>query len=382
MASEVLESSSAEVRLEYCRLESFVSALETIFMTRKKKILCAIPLVLVLFGGAAYFIGSHLLDSYSRQYIDVLARRGRRHGISIVSPYYSQAKIAGIGSARWSDLYVELQFPRSKAFNPDRVFELRVDQVDAWLEGEGQVTIRASNIALDTKPPVAGAVEQLSDSRTLDERFSAGRVQFSFPLELSNPLPGVEDALSKMVSLMVQGSTSMVVSAKGVLEFSLNGSPVKVGLEVKEVDAEYALVLVHSDLQSVSELFSEPLTEAEIELLASYPLRAAQLLSIKEDAETTARKAKQLDDSVPEDAYRHVLWSYLLTREFGKRFAQRVTDSHEEGDTGNTAEEKQMDLNNNKVGRRLAGEEFKWGQILSHVKTDPRVVREPAGVVR
>ncbi|WP_238314615.1 DUF6973 domain-containing protein, partial [Methylobacterium crusticola] len=77
---------------------------------------------------------------------------------------------------------------------------------------------------------------------------------------------------------------------------------------------------------------------------------------IKDYAETTAHNAHAKDRTIPEDAYRHVLWSYLLTKEFGPAFASRVTDAHEQGPTGNTPKERKQDYHNNAVGRRYARE--------------------------
>ncbi len=80
---------------------------------------------------------------------------------------------------------------------------------------------------------------------------------------------------------------------------------------------------------------------------------------------------------MPEDAYRHVLWSFLLTRTYGPEFARRVTDAHEIGDTGNTEADHRMDYNNNDIGRRYAAEGVQEAELLGRVRTDGRVVRSP-----
>jgi len=72
------------------------------------------------------------------------------------------------------------------------------------------------------------------------------------------------------------------------------------------------LTLDPVDLQPISALFEEHLTTAEMERIANDPLRTPRLLRIKDDAKSTASKAHQRDDQVPQDAYRHVLWSCLL----------------------------------------------------------------------
>ena len=139
----------------------------------------------------------------------------------------------------------------------------------------------------------------------------------------------------------------------------------------------HRLILSEPDLHAVSDEFDEPLTEAEVKLLADNPLRAGQLLRIKNDAETTAENAKTADASVPQDAYRHVLWSFLLTNKYDAAFAKRVTDSHEEGDTGNSPAEREMDYNNNQVGRQYAELKVRRAEILGKIKSDPMAVLEP-----
>ncbi|MEM9354433.1 MAG: hypothetical protein AAGA92_15615, partial [Planctomycetota bacterium] len=112
-----------------------------------------------------------------------------------------------------------------------------------------------------------------------------------------------------------------------------------------------------------------------IELIASMPLRTPRLLRIKNDAESTAKQAYEADESVPQDAYRHVLWNFLLTRAFDEQTAQAVTDAHEAGDTGNSKAEREMDYNNNAVGRRYAAEGVRRPEILEKLLSDPEVIR-------
>ncbi|MEO2047299.1 MAG: hypothetical protein ABGX16_12085 [Pirellulales bacterium] len=60
------------------------------------------------------------------------------------------------------------------------------------------------------------------------------------------------------------------------------------------------------------------------------------MLKINDDAETISSVARQENDAVPQDTYRHILWSFMLTQEYGAKLAEQVGDAHEMGDTGNT----------------------------------------------
>lgn len=57
----------------------------------------------------------------------------------------------------------------------------------------------------------------------------------------------------------------------------------------------------------------------------------------------------------PQDAYRHALWSCLMTRSIGKAQARSVGDTHEDESSAHPSIEL-MDLHNNAIGRQLASQ--------------------------
>ncbi|MBL4576492.1 MAG: hypothetical protein JKY51_10430 [Opitutaceae bacterium] len=91
-----------------------------------------------------------------------------------------------------------------------------------------------------------------------------------------------------------------------------------------------------------------------------------------------ALKASQGERQFPKDAYRHVLWSFLLTKQFGGESAEMVTDAHEVGATYESSPLAiRMDYHNNAVGRRYAGSGIKEEELLSLVLTGPLVQKTP-----
>ena len=161
----------------------------------------------------------------------------------------------------------------------------------------------------------------------------------------------------------------------GELSFMLKGREVTTRLGVAQEGPWHELQIVVDDLKALASMFDEPFTDAEYELVASMPLRTPRLLRIRDDAASTAKLEHGDDETVPEDAYRHVLWSFLLAKAFGADVAERVTDSHEQGDWGSTNAAREMDLNNNGIGRRYAAEDVRREDILQKVRTDPLVIR-------
>jgi hypothetical protein len=100
---------------------------------------------------------------------------------------------------------------------------------------------------------------------------------------------------------------------------------------------------------------------------------------ITKKAQKVSKEAKAQDPSFPEDAYRHVTWSYLLAKTFGADFAKRITDSHETLD-GNTENERLMDYHNNAVAREFAATGVKEAALRQLVLESPRVIRSPEEV--
>ena len=78
---------------------------------------------------------------------------------------------------------------------------------------------------------------------------------------------------------------------------------------------------------------------------------------------------------VPEGSYRHILWNYLLTRQFGAEFAKKVTDAHEIGDReGESDAIHRVDFHNNAIGIRYALEGIPEAEVLPRVLSDRNVV--------
>lgn len=136
--------------------------------------------------------------------------------------------------------------------------------------------------------------------------------------------------------------------------------------------------LDRDDVRHVSSGYAQRLTENEIDLVSRYPAAAPRLLQISDQAKREAATRRQADRSFPEDAFRHVYWSYLLTREFGPEFAQVVTDAHEIGATYEKGEaSRRMDLANNAIGRDYALAGVEEADLARRAVEDVRVIKKP-----
>ena len=96
------------------------------------------------------------------------------------------------------------------------------------------------------------------------------------------------------------------------------------------------------------------LTPAEKKLVAEHPKEAVIVFVQKTRAEWSSRRnfpEQNLNDE--SDAFRHFIWSGLLTKELGKKMAKKFLDAHEENRLQKLSE-KEMDIFNNKSGRDSA----------------------------
>lgn len=95
------------------------------------------------------------------------------------------------------------------------------------------------------------------------------------------------------------------------------------------------------------------LTPAEQRYITSNPHHAIAIKNAKEFAFEETRKQFGLNGrNEKSDAFRHCLWSALLSREIGYSGALRFTTAHESSPI-NPESEKAMDLHNNAVGLRI-----------------------------
>lgn len=153
-----------------------------------------------------------------------------------------------------------------------------------------------------------------------------------------------------LTSAQVDAISKNPGSASSIVEYT--GKPLD-KTQVRELER---------DLRSSGQL-DRKLTAAEVQIISENPDKAGKIAEITEYAQIKAKEAAARNPDISEDSYRHVLWSYMLTKEFGEEFSEKVTSAHEIGST-NTAEESQKDLRNNEIGRQLAAQGASETDIL------------------
>jgi hypothetical protein len=188
-----------------------------------------------------------------------------------------------------------------------------------------------------------------------------------------NPKESIGVISQEILGFLKEGKTSIPFSIDGHIGFDVNRNQYQVKLQTEKSGDDTRLVLDSDNLESVLKGISSDFTKDEIQVVASYPFRAPLLIELKDTARKTAKDAFDADEKVPEDAYRHIVWSYKLTKAFDADFAKLVTDAHEAGKFRNEKEEKEKDLSNNSLGIAYAVKGIQESELLSKAMNDPEV---------
>ncbi|MEM9354225.1 MAG: hypothetical protein AAGA92_14550, partial [Planctomycetota bacterium] len=256
-------------------------------MARWKKItLSALGLLLAVLA-IGYGLAESYVDDISRKVLQGMAGRAQRYGVLLEGVNLANAEVAFPRSVRWQGLIAEATFPNHQAFERKRDFEITLGQVTGTLAGMSSLRVEARGLQIESvvrqaeEPDASKAGKRRADSR---ETVEAETFEMTIPFDLFDPVESVAKSLPSIVSIALDGETDLPARFEGELGFVLKGKPVTTGFFGETTDGVYRLQIVADDLRALSPSFDEPLTNAEIELIASMPLRTPRLLRIKNDA--------------------------------------------------------------------------------------------------
>jgi hypothetical protein len=216
------------------------------------------------------------------------------------------------------------------------------------------------------------------DAPDLGLRVSDITAEAAMDVSWRRPVDAVRAAAEEVRALVRTGRCRLRGSFRGTARFRVGEQWQEARLRTETMQGVLTMVVEPDDVRRISRSYEHPLTEAEMEIVAQHPFRVPTMLALAERATVAARDRRRRERTFPEDAYRHVLWSWLLTREFGPEFSEQVTDAHEIGATYEFGSaNRRMDLRNNAVGRAYALAGVPEAALVERVLTDPNVQRAP-----
>lgn len=336
--------------------------------------------------GLGYLAFNPLLNLLSYKAMNYAIGRPESPNLTLSNPSFRKARFNFPKAVTWEDFGItEMVKPRDDS---KRILKAELKAETLTLEAKeffnGLFVIRAKGLRASQEYLIKGASPAYEET---PEALQEGNAVIPLKLNITS-LTGIKMQIRNFAAeirrFSEEAKTAIPIqfSAKELLK--IRGNSYAVGLQIEKKGETYCLVADRNDLEVIGGKIlakNQVLTPADIEIIANNPIRAPQLLRIKSKASNEAADAFAQNPKVPEHAYRHVLWSYLLAKEYGADFAKQVTDAHEAStdsevrkDTSAEVHHKQ-DLANNEVGRKYATLGYRESDILGHVMTDPLIVR-------
>ena len=336
--------------------------------------------VVFLFGVAlllivGFFVAENLLERNTGKIIPMVANAVEHFGLQLDEASIQDADLGFPMEVRWNNVRGRIETSEDSALARKAGFDFEIGEIVLT-----PISLNLQSFNLEMRDVFAKSVYVLHPTigpeiGGLWLKISELSKQFEYTKE--DPLENFKEIAKELESLMKIGKSATPFSVNGSLGFTLNKRKIRLDCVSEERDGYHCLRAEREGVKALVDALDVSLTDAELEVISKYPIQAPQMLNIRSYATEVSLDAASHDGTVPQDAYRHVLWSYLLAKRFGPELATEVTDAHEIGNTTNTEAEHRMDYHNNEVGFRYAAEGRREGDILHLTKTDPDVVRRP-----
>lgn len=348
-----------------------------------KKLAVFLLCLIVISGIGLYLSSGAILTKASDKVVDYVAANAQNHNFEYIQPAYGSVKLSSLNAATWTDISVNAGLVRDEAKTGEDI-TLKIGEMNVSMDDFSNRTL------LITADGVSATMKEKGDKAYTPHPASSiedGHLETQLSLngfskdDIAEQLRILKQEMKQFSTL---GVTKIPVTFFATAKFQIQNKPFVAKFSVSGEGEEYQLAIDKNDLQKiVVQLPGAKPNPAEIELIARNPFKTSVLIEIRDKAEATAKLAFQKNPQISEDAYRHTLWSYLLTKRYGEQFAKEFTDAHEA-----YADEEEMskpldfsvanyqDLVNNGVGRQYALKNYKESEILERVMTDLAIIRD------
>jgi hypothetical protein len=358
-----------------------------------KKVITFLLFILIV-GAGLYYVSGVILEIASDRAVDHIARNVRSPDVEYTRPVFRNVNFSSFNAVTWEGVSFDVRMAQNEMATTGEELSLKIGELTISLDSlsEDAVLLNAKGVNAFTKARGSGAVSGISGAGDYMER---GNLKVRITLRdfsKAAVTQQVHDLIKELHAFSTRGATGIPLSFSATKMFEIKGNPHRARLSVEQKGDEYRLVMDKDDLKSIAATMSgEKASSQDIDVISRNPIKAPQLLRMRDKAVATARQARQQDPNVPEDAYRHVLWSYLLVKAYGEAFAKEVADAHEvHADQEKMSKEailnlnieSYQDLHNNAAGRRYAKMGYPESGILRYVLNDDAVIRDENRVAR
>ena len=321
-----------------------------------------------------YFGGNYAARKIVRIGLEHVAPQLKAKGIGINNLDYGTVHIQSLRSFAMRD--IELDFNLDKTLYDKRSFHASFTANRALIK-----IVNINNPSFLLELDGFSLVIESDESATKGPfgKFENAYWRAEAPMQLY----GIEESgrliMDRLKILFRENSIEEPVDFRGDVILMLDGKSAKANLyTIRENDRTY-LRLEKEDILAAAKTFEMEMAPATAELIAHYPARAPHLIKITRDARRLSEEKGEKDPSFPEDAYKHIYWSYHIAKAFGPEFAKEFTDTHETK-PNNTPEERKMDFLNNAIGRSYAVKGIEEDQLIPTILQDKKVVLQPSEI--
>ncbi len=323
----------------------------------------------------AYFIGGYIARYLVKHGLEYIEPELASQGIVLKHFHYGDVQMRSPNS--FSIKNVDIEFDLEREFYGKKSFSAEFNS--------GIVVVRLSNFR---DPTLKFSLRDFNLYIQPNEenpnrpfgKFENASWSGEAPLRIYNARESGELILEKLNTLFNNNSIPDEIDFKGDAILNLDGQDIRIRMYTETNDGRTFLFFDKDDLLAAADNFENfNLSEEEALLLSQYPARTLHILKITRDAQRISEKEKSRNSDFPDDAFKHIYWSYHLTRTFGPEFSMEITDAHETM-PNNTPEQRKMDFHNNELGRILASESLSVDDLRRYVMNSKDVIRFPEEV--
>jgi len=321
---------------------------------------------------AAYFIGGYMARYLIKYGLEYIEPELSSYGIVLKQFNYGDVQLRSLNS--FSIKSVNIEFDLEKEFYGKKSFSAAfhsktvIVRVSNFNDPTLKFSLRDFNLHIQPN--------EENPNRPFG-KFENASWSGEAPLRLYDVKESGEIILVKLRTLFNENSIPDDIEFKGDALLNLDGQNIRINMYTERKDGRTFLFFKKDDLLAAADNFEDfDISEKEAQLLSQYPARTLHILKITRDARRLSKKEKSKQSVFPDDAFKHVYWSYHLTRTFGPEFSKEITDAHETL-PNNTPQQRKMDFHNNEIGRNLASGNLSVEDLREYVLNSKDVIRSP-----
>ena len=334
------------------------------------------------------FFSDMILTEISEWVITYLVKNVNVPNLEYTRPAFKSVRFSSFNAITWHGISTDVTIVRDPVKNTTETISIKIQDLTIGLEDftGRNFLVSMKGISAMTAAKRWGVTET---AKGPPDSIKGGDLKFEVKFDMLKRhmiLAQIRDLAGELKKFSQTGVTKIPIQFTAEETFEIQKKSYVVKVRMEQEGDERRLVMDEDALKKIAvSVPGFPLTIGDLKVLSRNPIRAPQLLRIRNRAVRTAVDIKRQFPEISEDAYRHVLWAYLLANAYGDEFAKECGDAHEieNGANEDKLEGKKepdaasyQDFNNNDVGRHYALSKYEESSFPQRILNDPAVIRD------